>query len=473
MSNLVIANVKGREVLDSRGNPTVEAEVCLSDGTVGRGASPSGASTGEFEALELRDKDMKRYVGKGVLEAVNNINSSINARLTGMDEDDIWGIDKAMIELDGTKDKSGLGANACLAVSIACVRAFASARDIPLYQYIRENVLKKVCGCNEEEDKKCGYVMPVPMMNIINGGAHAGNYLDFQEFMIIPKSGKTFSEALRMGAEVYHYLKEVLAGKGYSTAVGDEGGFAPNIKDAYEALDILSEAVLRAGYEIGKDISFAMDAAASELFQPDGGVYYFPGESEAVCKKLRNEENNKLSKEISVTPSQPDTICTSIKRTTEEMIEYYEDLTNKYPLISIEDPLDQNDWEGWKKITDRLGSKVQLVGDDLFVTNTERLKKGIDMGCGNAILIKPNQIGTVSETINAILMAKKSGYNTIISHRSGETEDAFIADLAVAVNAGQIKTGATCRGERIAKYNQLLRIEDSVSDNATIRYGTL
>ena len=421
MENLKIISVTGREILDSRGNPTVEAEVKLVNGAVGIGIAPSGASTGVFEALELRDGDSKRYGGKGVLKAVNNINTTICELLKGMDADDIYGIDKAMIEADGTKDKSVLGANAILAVSIACARAAADGLQIPLYRYLGGIAGRK---------------LPVPMMNIINGGAHAGNCLDFQEFMIMPVKACCFKESLRIGTEVYHCLAKVLKERNLSTTVGDEGGFAPEVSDAYEALDLLMEAVKMAGYEPGGDICFAMDAAASELHDEESGMYYFEGES-------------KIKK-------------TKVMRSSLEMIDYYKKLVEKYPLISIEDPLDEEDFDGWKGITAVLGDKVKLVGDDLFVTNIERLKMGIRMGCANSILIKLNQIGTVSETIEAIKLAHESGYQAVVSHRSGETEDTTIADLAVAMNAGRIKTGAPCRSERVAKYNRLLRIEEQI-----------
>ncbi len=424
MENLKIISVTGREILDSRGNPTVEAEVKLVNGAVGRGIAPSGASTGEFEALELRDGDMNRYGGKGVLKAVNNINTTINELLKGMDADDIYEIDRKMIKADGTADKSSLGANAILAVSIACARAAADGLQIPLYKYIGGVTGRK---------------LPVPMMNIINGGAHAGNCLDFQEFMIMPVKACCFKEALRIGTEVYHSLAKVLKERNLSTTVGDEGGFAPEVADAYEALDLLTDAVRKAGYTPGEDICFAMDAAASELYNAETGMYHFEGESRA-----KN---------------------TNVVRSSLELIDYYKKLTEIYPLISIEDPLDEEDFHGWKGITNLLGDKIKLVGDDLFVTNTERLKMGISKGLANAILIKLNQIGTVSETIEAVKLAHESGYQAIVSHRSGETEDTTIADLAVALNAGRIKTGAPCRSERVAKYNRLLRIEEQLCEN--------
>ena len=437
MYNIVIQNVKGREILDSRGNPTVEAEVVLSDGSVGRGIAPSGASTGEHEALELRDFDDKRYMGKGVQKAVDNINTEIKKAIEGMNALDIYGIDMAMREADNTMDKSNLGANAILAVSIAAARAGAKSCNMPLYRFIG--------GIN-------GNRMPVPMMNILNGGVHAKNTVDFQEFMIMPVGACCFTEGLRMGTEVYHALKKILEKDGLSTAVGDEGGFAPDLKDAFTVFDYLTKAVEAAGYECGKDIVFAMDAAASELYEDNSGMYYFPGESIV----LQNHTEHKGEAAV------PDTVRTRVCRSTDEMIDLYEKLCNKYPIYSIEDGLNEEDWEGWRKLTDRLGNKVQLVGDDLFVTNTKRLRKGIDEGCGNSILIKLNQIGTVSETLEAVKLAHKNGYTAVMSHRSGETEDTTIADLSVALNCCQIKTGAPCRTDRVAKYNRLLRIEDSL-----------
>lgn len=420
MNYLEIEKVTGREILDSRGNPTVEAEVLLIDGTTGRGTAPSGASTGEFEALELRDEDKKRYLGKGVLKAVKNINNDINDTISGMDASDIYAIDNAMLEEDGTKDKSKLGANAILAVSIACARAAANAMDISLYRFLG--------GIS-------GNRLPVPMMNILNGGAHSKNSIDIQEFMIVPVSACCFKEALCMGAEVYHSLKKVLEERGLSTAVGDEGGFAPDVDSLEEVLDLLVESVKEAGYECGKDICFALDIAASEWKSKKGkGCYHLP--------KSGRDYNS------------------------DELIDMYKNMSSKYPIISIEDPLDEEDWEGWKKITAELGEKIQLVGDDLFVTNTKRLEKGIEEKCGNSILIKLNQIGSVSETLEAIKMAHKAGYTSIASHRSGETEDTTIADLAVALNTCQIKTGAPCRSERVAKYNQLIRIEEELGEAA-------
>ena len=433
MAYLEIEKVLGREVLDSRGNPTVEAEVYLYDGTVGRGIAPSGASTGEFEAHELRDKDEKRYLGKGVQNAVDNINTVINTRLEGMDASDIYAVDKAMIEADGTDDKSKLGANAILAVSIAASDAAAKSLDIPLYRFI---------------GGVAAATMPVPMMNIINGGAHSKNSIDFQEFMIMPVGACCFKEALRMGAEVYHTLAKVLNRKGLSTAVGDEGGFAPDFDRVEDVLDTMTEAVKQAGYEPGRDICFTLDVAASEW------------------KPLHKEGMMTAEHEITgqVSYHMPKS---GRDYSSEELIDMYKKLIEKYPIVSIEDPLDEEDWNGWKKITAELGKRVQLVGDDLFVTNTKRLSKGIENGCGNSILIKVNQIGSVSEALDAIKLAHRAGYTAIASHRSGETEDTAIADLAVAMNCGQIKTGAPCRSERTAKYNQLLRIEDALGEAAS------
>ena len=430
MAGTEIIKVIGREILDSRGNPTVEAEVHLLNGTVGRGAAPSGASTGEFEALELRDGDKERYGGKGVTKAVNNINTTINQAITGLDASDIYKVDKAMIDADGTDDKSILGANAILAVSIACCRAAAASFGIPLYRFL---------------GGQSGNRLPVPMMNIINGGAHAKNSLDFQEFMIVPVGACCFKESLRMGAEVYYWLKKVLDERELSTAVGDEGGFAPDIDSVEGVLDILLEAIKSAGYECGKDICFALDVAASE-WKPINESKMMAAEH-----KITGQYSYHLPK-------------ANKDYSSDELIDMYKNLIEKYPIISIEDPLDEEDWEGWKKITAELGSRVQLVGDDLFVTNTERLAKGIEKECANSILIKLNQIGTVSETLEAIKLAHKAGYTAIVSHRSGETEDTTIADLAVALNCGQIKTGAPCRSERVAKYNQLLRIEEELGE---------
>lgn len=419
MAYLEIEKVVGREILDSRGNPTVEAEVTLIDGTVSRGTAPSGASTGEFEALELRDGDKSRYLGKGVSKAVENINTVINDTITGMDASDIYAVDKAMIEADGTKDKSNLGANAILAVSIATARAAATALDIPLYRFLG--------GIS-------GNRLPVPMMNILNGGAHAANTVDVQEFMIMPVGAPSFKECLRWCAEVFHALAALLKSKGLATSVGDEGGFAPDLASDEEAIQYILEAVKNAGYEPGKDFMIAMDAASSEWKGSKKGEYVLPK--------------------------------AGTKFTSAELIEHWKKLVEKYPIISIEDALDEEDWAGWQQLTKELGDKVQLVGDDLFVTNTERLAKGIELGCGNSILIKLNQIGSVSETLEAIKMAHKAGYTAISSHRSGETADTTIADLAVALNTCQIKTGAPSRSERVAKYNQLLRIEEELGDSA-------
>ncbi|WP_287615037.1 phosphopyruvate hydratase [Ruminococcus sp.] len=419
MNYLEIVKVIGREILDSRGNPTVEAEVYLADGTVGRGTAPSGASTGEFEVLELRDGDKGRYGGKGVTKAVENINTAINDAVCGLDASDIYAVDKAMIKADGTKDKSKLGANAILAVSIAAARAASISLDIPLYRFLG--------GIS-------GNRLPVPMMNILNGGAHAANTVDVQEFMIMPVGAPSFKEALRWCAEVFHALAALLKSKGLATSVGDEGGFAPDLASDEEAIQYILEAVKNAGYEPGKDFMIAMDAASSEWKGSKKGEY--------VLTKA------------------------GTKFTSSELIEHWKKLVEKYPIISIEDALDEEDWEGWQLLTKELGGKVQLVGDDLFVTNTERLAKGISLGCGNSILIKLNQIGSVSETLEAIKMAHKAGYTAISSHRSGETADTTIADLAVALNTCQIKTGAPSRSERVAKYNQLLRIEEELGESA-------
>lgn len=419
MSYLEIEKVIGREILDSRGNPTVEAEVTLTDGTVARGTAPSGASTGEFEALELRDGDKSRYLGKGVSKAVNNINTVINDAIKGLNASDIYAVDGAMLKADGTKDKSNLGANAILAVSIATARAAATAMDIPLYRFLG--------GIS-------GNRLPVPMMNILNGGAHAANIVDVQEFMIMPVGAPSFKEALRWCAEVFHALAALLKSKGLATSVGDEGGLAPDLASDEEAIQYILEAVKNAGYEPGKDFMIAMDAASSEWKGEKKGEYILPK--------------------------------AGTKFTSAELIEHWKKLVEKYPIVSIEDALDEEDWEGWKLLTAEIGNKVQLVGDDLFVTNTERLKKGIDNKCGNSILIKLNQIGSVSETLEAIKMAHKAGYTAISSHRSGETADTTISDLAVALNTCQIKTGAPSRSERVAKYNQLLRIEEELGESA-------
>ncbi len=417
---LEITEIRGREIIDSRGNPTVQAEVELLDGTVGCACVPSGASTGKYEAVELRD-GTDRYFKQGVENAVTNIGTVINKGLKGVKVTRQEMLDKLMLTLDETPNKSNLGANAILGVSLAIADAAAKKYELPLYRYIG--------GIN-------GKTLPVPMMNILNGGKHADNTVDFQEFMIMPVGAINFKEGLRMCCEVYHSLKKLLAKKGLSTSVGDEGGFAPDLKDSVEVLTYICEAVKIAGYETGKDISIAMDAAASELYDSSLKKYVFPGESRVLGK--------------------------GVARDSDEMIDYYEKLVNHFPIISIEDGLDEEDWEGWKKLTERLGNKIMLVGDDLFVTNTERLQKGISAGCGNAILIKPNQIGTLTETMNAIKLAKDNGYRTIMSHRSGETEDTIIADLAVGLNTGFIKTGAPCRAERTAKYNRLLKIEEEI-----------
>jgi enolase len=424
---LEILDVFAREILDSRGNPTVEVEVVVdAEGrqVLGRAAVPSGASTGAFEAVELRDGG-DRYVGKGVQNAVDNVNNIIAEEIIGMNALDQVAIDNKMIELDGTPNKGKLGANALLGVSMAVAKAAAEALDMPLYQYLG--------GFN-------GKVLPVPMMNILNGGEHADNTVDLQEFMIMPVGAKSFKEALRMCAEVYHNLKKVLNSKGLATAVGDEGGFAPDLASSEEAIQVIMDAVEKAGYKPGDDIRIAIDAAASELYNEETKKYHFPGES-----KMKGQE---------------------VVRTSEEMVAYYEDLANKFPIISLEDGLNEEDWEGWKLLTERLGNRIQLVGDDLFVTNTERLSRGIELGVANSILIKVNQIGTLTETFNAIQMANRAGMTAVVSHRSGETEDATIADIVVAVNAGQIKTGAPCRSDRVAKYNQLLRIEEELGDVA-------
>ena len=424
-----ILDVKAREILDSRGNPTVEAEVICEAGIAGRASVPSGASTGKFEALELRDRDEKdRYDGKGVNKAVANVNVDIKDIVAGHSVTEQMHLDRMMIAYDGTENKSRLGANAMLSVSMASARAGAEMSGLPLFQYLGGTY---------------AHILPVPMMNIINGGAHTTSAMDFQEFMIMPVGACCFREALRMGTEVYHVLRKLLLEDGHVTAVGDEGGFAPNLKNAEEALDYLMRAVERAGYQPGEDVTFAMDAAASELYNDETGKYIFEGEG-----RLKGS---------------------SVVRSADEMIAYYKKLTEKYPLRSIEDGLDEEDWEGWVHMTRELGNRVQLVGDDLFVTNSARLQRGIQMGAANAILIKVNQIGTVSEAMKAIETAKRAGYKVIVSHRSGETEDSFIADLAVGVNAGQIKTGAPCRSDRVVKYNQLLRIEDMLGASAA--YG--
>lgn len=416
-----IVDVYAREILDSRGNPTLEVEVFLESGAFGRAAVPSGASTGEREAMELRDGDKARYLGKGVLQAVDNVNNVIAEEVIGMEAEDQVGIDMKMIELDGTEFKTNLGANAILGVSLAVAKAAADEAGQPLYRYIG--------GANARE-------LPLPMMNIINGGAHADNNVDIQEFMIMPAGASCFKEALRMGAEIFHALKGVLKSKGYNTAVGDEGGFAPNLKSNEEALEVIMEAIVKAGYKPGEDVLLALDVASSELFKD--GNYTLENETHKVKSPV-------------------------------EMVDFYENLVNKYPIISIEDGMAENDWDGWKLLTDRLGKRIQIVGDDLFVTNPKILKEGIQKGIANSILIKLNQIGTLTETLEAIEMAKRAGYTTVISHRSGETEDTTLADLAVAVNSGQIKTGSLCRTDRVAKYNQLLRIEDELDSTSLFK----
>ena len=417
-----IEEVAAREVLDSRGNPTVEVDVYLDDGSMGRAIVPSGASTGAFEAVELRDGDDSRYLGKGVLKAVENVNEIIADEITGMNPFDQPALDEMLIRLDGTANKGKLGANAILGVSLATARAAADSLGLPLFQYIG--------GVN-------GKVLPVPMMNILNGGKHADNNVDIQEFMVMPVGAASFREALRMCAEIFHNLKSVLKSKGLNTAVGDEGGFAPDLSSNADALANIVEAIEKAGYKPGEDVRIAIDVASSEIYDEDAKVYDLKGEG--------------------------------VKKTSEEMIDYYEELCDKYPIISIEDGLAEEDWDGWKKLTDRLGDRVQLVGDDLFVTNTERLARGIQMGVANSILIKLNQIGTLTETLDAVEMAKEAGYTAVISHRSGESEDVTIADLVVALNAGQIKTGAPSRTDRTAKYNQLLRVEELLGETAQYR----
>jgi enolase len=416
-----IVDIIAREILDSRGNPTLEVEVELASGVIGRAAVPSGASTGEHEAVELRDGDKARYLGKGVLKAVENVNEKICSELLELDAADQVGIDSLLIEIDGTKNKSNLGANAMLGVSLACAKAVADTLGIPLYRYIG--------GVNAK-------TLPVPMMNILNGGKHADNNVDFQEFLIMPVGAPNFAEALRMGAETFHALKSVLSKKGYNTAVGDEGGFAPNLKSNDEALEVILEAINKAGFKVRTEIAIALDPAASEFYIKEKDAYHL----------FKSDPNKVISKE--------------------KMVDYWLSWTNQYPIISIEDGLAEDDWEGWQLFTEKAGNKIQLVGDDLFVTNTERLSDGIEKGVANSILIKVNQIGTLTETLDAIEMAKNAGYTNVISHRSGETEDTTIADIAVATNAGQIKTGSLSRTDRIAKYNQLLRIEEELGDAA-------
>ncbi len=439
---LEIVKVHGREVLDSRGNPTVEVEVTLADGTIGRAMVPSGASTGKYEAVELRDQG-ERYLGLGVQRAIDFVNGELGHVILHENARKQAYIDKLLIDKDNSENKENMGANAILGISMAVAKAAALSLGLPLYQY-----LGGVRAC----------VLPVPMCNIANGGAHTNSTVDFQEFMIMPVGASCFHEALRMASEIYHKLKELLKKAGHVTAVGDEGGFAPDLKDAKEVFEYLMKACTEAGYQPGTDVVFAMDAAASELYQEDCGLYYFPGESK--MKALECGTN---------AISTPDTKSLHVVRTTDEMIDLYEELVNNYPLVSIEDGLMEDDWEGFRKLTERLGNKVQLVGDDLFVTNPKRIQQGIEEKVANAVLIKVNQIGTITQAMEAIELAHKNGYRTIISHRSGETEDSFIADLAVAVNAGQIKTGAPCRSERVAKYNQLLRIEEELSVNGKYR----
>ena len=427
MSHAIIEKIHAREILDSRGNPTVEVDAILKDGTLGRAAVPSGASTGEHEAVELRDGDKFRYLGKGVTQAVQNVNTEIAKALKGQDAEQQEKIDQAMINLDGTPNKGRLGANAILGVSLAAARAVATSKGMPLYEYVG--------GASAN-------LLPVPMMNIINGGVHADNNVDLQEFMIMPFGAKTFKDALRMGAEVFHHLKKILHDKKLSTAVGDEGGFAPDLKSNHEALDVIMEAIAKAGYNAGDDIKIALDPASSSFFGKDK----FGG-------------NVNPGKYVLCAEAQP-------VKSAEEMIEFYADLCNRYPIFSIEDGLAEDDWAGWKLLTDKLGSKIQLVGDDLFVTNTKRLAKGIESKTANSILIKVNQIGTLTETIQAVRMAQENGYTAVMSHRSGETEDTTIADLAVALSTGQIKTGSTSRTDRVCKYNRLLRIEEALGSKA-------
>lgn len=415
-----IDEIIGRQILDSRGNPTVEVEVVLNSGVGGRAAVPSGASTGEFEAVELRDENQDRFLGKGVTQAVENVNTIISDELLGFEVFNQVEIDNTLLELDGTSNKANLGANAILGVSLATAKAAANALNLPLWRYVG--------GVNSK-------VLPLPMMNIINGGSHADNNVDLQEFMIMPGGAETFSEAVRIGAEVFHHLKKVLGSKGYSTAVGDEGGFAPNLKSNEEAVEVILAAIEKAGYQPGEDVVLALDPATSEFYNEDKGVYEF-----------RWSDGS--------------------ERSTEDMVEFWNEWVDKYPIVSIEDAMAEDDWNAWKQLTDAVGDKVQLVGDDLFVTNTERLARGIKEGVANSILIKVNQIGTLTETLDAIEMAHKNDYTAVVSHRSGETEDTTIADLAVATNAGQIKTGSMSRTDRVAKYNQLLRIEEQLGDNA-------
>ncbi|MDY4971807.1 MAG: phosphopyruvate hydratase [Lachnospiraceae bacterium] len=446
LDQITIKKVFAREILDSRAFPTVEAVVILSNGIAGRAAVPSGASTGRFEACELRDGG-SRYMGKGVQKAVSHVNQQINRCLKGKSIHDLKAIDQMMLELDGTDNKSNLGANAVLSVSLAAAKAAAQSENLPLYRFLATD---------------SAFHMPVPMMNILNGGKHAANTVDFQEFMIMPKNADSFKTGLRWCCEVYHSLQGILKSDHHNTGVGDEGGFAPDLKDAFEVFDYLTAAVEKAGYICGKDIVFAMDAAASELYQPDSGVYYFPGETQLLQEKnqIRRVEPERQTSNCMM----PDCEALSVQRTSQEMIAYFEKLCDRYPLYSIEDGLDEEDWKGWKEFTEKIGRKTMLVGDDLFVTNRKRLEKGAAEKAANAILIKPNQIGTLSETMDTIDYARKNGYKTVMSHRSGETEDTTIADLAVALQTEYIKTGAPCRGERTAKYNRLLRIEEKICD---------
>ena len=454
-SKLRIVDVRAREILDSRGNPTVEAEVTVEKEVggrqyTGRAAVPSGASTGRFEAEELRDGET-RYFGLGTTKAVHNVNTKIREALLGVDAFDQGFVDRILIEQDGTENKGNLGANATLGVSMACARAGAAAMEIPLYRYLGGAYTR---------------LLPVPMMNILNGGKHADNTVDFQEFMIMPVQAESFAEGLRICAEIYHNLKKICNDRGLSTGVGDEGGFAPSLPDAFAVLDLIVESIKAAGYTPGQDIKIALDVAASELYNETDGVYHFPGETE-LKRRRQDVDGSFVSSCYEAGCSTPD--CgeePEITRSTEEMVAYYEELVERYPIISIEDGLAEDDWDGWQMMTKKLGEKIQLVGDDLFVTNTKRLDAGIKLQVANAILVKVNQIGTVSEAMDAIEMAQKNGYKAVISHRSGETEDTFIADLAVAVNAGQIKTGAPCRSDRVAKYNQLLRIEEELGSVA-------
>ena len=452
---LRIVDVHAREILDSRGNPTVEAEVTVEKELggrqyVGRAAVPSGASTGRFEAVELRDGET-RYFGLGTTKAVNNVNTKIREALMGMNAFDQGLIDRILIEQDGTENKGNLGANATLGVSMACAKVAAQAMEIPLYRYLGGAYTR---------------LLPVPMMNILNGGKHADNTVDFQEFMIMPVQAESFADGLRICAEIYHNLKKICNDRGLSTGVGDEGGFAPSLPDAFAVLDLIVESIKAAGYTPGQDIKIALDVAASELYDEKDGMYHFPGETELKNSRAKVKGSQVTECYEAGSDFAEETMEQEITRSTEEMIAYYEELIERYPIISIEDGLAEDDWDGWQILTTRLGEKVQLVGDDLFVTNTKRLDAGIKLRVANAILVKVNQIGTVSEAMDAIEMAQKNGYRAVISHRSGETEDTFIADLAVAVNAGQIKTGAPCRSDRVAKYNQLLRIEEDLGSVA-------